>query len=92
MFQYFALGNLLVLLVTVVVFSPNFTIRLLCLALAFVVLRPAQRAAAKIQARFLIAWMADQPENKVDLPRNSQFAVELEAGPNPFSLAGSPPG
>ena len=37
MFQYFALGNLLVLLVTLVVFSPNFTIRLLCLALAFVV-------------------------------------------------------
>jgi hypothetical protein len=64
MFQYFALGNLLVLLVTIVVFSPSFTIRLLCLALAFVVLGPAQRAATKIQARFLIAWMADQPESQ----------------------------
>jgi hypothetical protein len=64
MFQYFALGNLLVLLVTIVVFSPNFTMRLLCLALAFVVLGPAQRAAAKIHARFLIAWMADQPEKQ----------------------------
>ena len=63
MFQYFALGNLLVLLVTVVVFSPSFTIRLLCLALALVVLGPAQRAAAKIHARFLIAW-ADQPEKQ----------------------------
>jgi hypothetical protein len=64
MFQYFALGNLLVLLVTIVVLSPNFTMRLLCLALAFVVLGPAQRAAAKIHARFLIAWMADQPEKR----------------------------
>jgi hypothetical protein len=64
MFRYFALGNLLVLLVTVVVFSPNFTIRLLCLALAFVVIGPAQRAAAKIHARFLIAWVADQPEKQ----------------------------
>jgi hypothetical protein len=69
MFQYFALGNLLVLLVTIVVFSPSFTIRLLCLALAFVVLGPAQRAAAKIQARFLIAW-SDQSENQ------SGFGVE----------------
>lgn len=92
MFQYFALGNLLVLLVTVVVFSPNFTIRLLCLALAFIVLGPAQRAAARIHARFLIAWVADQPGNRVDLAGSNQFAVELEAGPNPLSLAGSPPG
>jgi hypothetical protein len=70
MFQYFALGNLLVLLVSIVVFSPDFTTRLLCLALAFVVLGPAQRAAAKIHARSVIAWIADQPETQ------SGFGVE----------------
>lgn len=60
MFQCFALGNLLVFLVAVVIFSTDFTTRLLCLALAAALLRPAQRAAGKVHARFLIAWISDQ--------------------------------